>query len=659
MKLILFIPIMLACLLLTIPGQSATHQPLDTLVFSGDTIWVESYIIPLKLHETGRDIQVLSNETISSLPASSPDELMRYIPGLEIQSRGPAGVQSDLSLRGSTFSQVLVMVDGVRWNDPLTGHFSASLPVSVGEIDRIEVIKGPGSAHYGADAMGGVINIITKTAAGSYDGVYSFTGNLSAGSKGYRGGRGNFHFNPGKNTTVSGGLEHQSADGHKALDGSLYWFDISSATLALRHQTDGDWEIFYRMAADRRDFSARYFYTGNPLDEAEEYTRVLYNHLQVTRTGDRGRTAIDISHKRNRDRFIFNPDFPPANEHLTTLSLFQLNHWLPLGRGRDLHFGTRTQLRTIESNDRGDHSDHAFAIFAGLRQKLGQRTDIHFALSADRDQNFGFELSPKLSIAHNFERIELRFSGGRSIRAADYTERFISTSLPGPLATGRNLGNPQLQAERAWQVEAGFAAELFPWLDFHGALFHRHGKNIIDYIRTPAEEIPGQDNLEEGAWYFFTQNIGKVKTTGFELRTESRGPVILGFNSFLEVGYTHNNIRASEDIEAKYITGQAGHLVNMNLLLRNRDWTFSLNSWYKNRPEDRSPDIDALLSSSYLTVNSRLERKLLNGKANFYLQVNNVFDRSYSDITGVAMPGRWLMAGAGWNIGSQSGIKRQ
>ncbi len=652
MRHILIILLFNSCLLQATAAISATHHPLDTLVFSGDTIWVESYIIPMKLHETGRDIQVLSNETISALPASSPDELMRYIPGLEIQARGPAGVQSDLSLRGSTFSQVLVMVDGVRWNDPLTGHFSASLPVSVGEIDRIEVIKGPASAHYGADAMGGVINIITKTATGSYEGVYSFTGNLSAGSKGYWGGRGNFHFKPGENTTISGGLEHQSADGHKALDGSPYWFDISSTTLALRHQTDGDWRIFYRFAADRRNFSARYFYTANPLDEAEEYTRALYNHLQLTRTGARGRTTIDISHKRNRDRFIFNPDFPPANEHLTTLSLFQLNQWLPLGRGRDLHYGTRMQLRTIESNDRGDHSDHAFSLFAGLRQKLGQRSDIHLALSADRDQNFGFELSPQLSIAHNFERIELRLSGGRSIRAADYTERFISTNLPGPLASGRNLGNPQLQAERAWQIEGGFAMDLFPWMEFHGALFHRQGKNIIDYVRTPAEEIPGQDNLEEGAWYFFSRNIGEVKNTGFELRAEIRGPAILGLNSFLEVGYSRNNIRASEDIEAKYITGQAGHLVNTNLLLRNRDWTFSLNSWYKNRPEDRSPDIDAFLNSSYFAVNSRLGRKVLDGRIHFYLQINNLLDRSYSDITGVKMPGRWLMAGAGWNIGS-------
>ena len=78
---------------------------------------------------------------------------MKFIPGVEVQSRGPLGAQSDISLRGSTFQQVLVLLDGLRINDPNTGHFSGYLPITPSQIDRIEVLKGAASSVYGADAL--------------------------------------------------------------------------------------------------------------------------------------------------------------------------------------------------------------------------------------------------------------------------------------------------------------------------------------------------------------------------------------------------------------------------------------------------------------------------------------------------------------------------
>jgi vitamin B12 transporter len=623
----------------------------DTLRTTGDTIWISSYTIPLKMHETGRDIQVTDMEAIKVLPAVTADEVMRYIPGLEVQARGPSGVQADLSLRGSTFSQVLVMIDGMRWNDPLTGHFSANLPIQLSEIDRIEVIKGPGSSHYGADAMGGVINIVTRTATDSYSGNSSLSGHLSAGGHNFLGGGIHFHQRLGEKTLVSGGLEHMQSDGHEGIDGSPYWFDITTASLAVRRQLGRDWSIFYRAAADRRDFSARYFYTASPLDKAEEYTRALWNQLQVKHNGDRGTTTIDLAHKRNRDRFVFNPDFPSTNSHVTSLSSLQLNHWLPLGKGRDLHTGLRGQLRSIESNDRGDHRDYTVSVFGGFRQKIGTSTDIHLSLSLDQDRNFGFEINPQFSASHRMGSIELNLSAGRSIRAADYTERFISTALPGPLSPGRNLGNPNLSAERAKQVEIGMNAPLAEKLIFHAGLFYRNGRNIIDYVPTPTEDISGQTNLEEDGWYFYARNIGEVRTRGIEMRMELKPLKIRAARISATAGWTINDIKTNEDVTAKYITGQARHLLNLNMLIRDDNWTFSINSWYKNRPSDLSQDIGAELSSEYFVVNSKLERSLFDKKVSAFLQINNIFDRDYSDIIGVRMPGRWLMAGAAWNIG--------
>ncbi|MCH5716518.1 TonB-dependent receptor [Niabella hibiscisoli] len=128
-----------------------------------DPITVTSSLSEKRSSETGRNIMIVRGEDISKLPVHSLDELLKYIPGVEVQSRGPQGAQSDISIRGGTYQQVLVILDGLRLNDPNTGHFSAYIPITPAQIDRIEVLKGASAAIYGSDAVGGVINIITRS----------------------------------------------------------------------------------------------------------------------------------------------------------------------------------------------------------------------------------------------------------------------------------------------------------------------------------------------------------------------------------------------------------------------------------------------------------------------------------------------------------------
>ena len=150
--------------------------------FSLDTLLVETTRIPLKNNETGRCINILTKKDIEKLPATTFYELLQTISGVEIQSRGGFGVQGDIVMRGSTFSQVLVLIDGMRINDPLTGHFNCYIPISNMEIERIEILKGAGGAMYGPDAVGGVINIITR-GFNSLENGTSFTGNFNIGEQ--------------------------------------------------------------------------------------------------------------------------------------------------------------------------------------------------------------------------------------------------------------------------------------------------------------------------------------------------------------------------------------------------------------------------------------------------------------------------------------------
>src|SRR3982751_3807621 len=130
-----------------------------------DPVTITASINPEKASQTGRNLLVIKGERFANLPVHSIDELLRYLPGVEVQSRGPMGSQSDIVIRGGTFQQVLVILDGVRLNDPNTGHFTSYIPIAPSEIDRIEVLKGASSAIYGSEAVGGVVHIITKTYA--------------------------------------------------------------------------------------------------------------------------------------------------------------------------------------------------------------------------------------------------------------------------------------------------------------------------------------------------------------------------------------------------------------------------------------------------------------------------------------------------------------
>ena len=118
---------------------SLVSKPSAQQSFRLDTLLVQTTRIPLKASETGRSISILSKEQIQQLPATTFYELLQTICGVEVQSRGGFGVQGDIVMRGTTFSQVWVLIDGRKINDPLTGHFKWYVRVANREIDRIEI----------------------------------------------------------------------------------------------------------------------------------------------------------------------------------------------------------------------------------------------------------------------------------------------------------------------------------------------------------------------------------------------------------------------------------------------------------------------------------------------------------------------------------------
>src|SRR4051812_26686821 len=207
-----------------------------------DPVTITSSLQPVSASASGRNIVVIKGEQIAKLPVHSLDALLRYVPGVEVQMRGPMGAQSDIVLRGGTFQQVLVIIDGVRLNDPNTGHFNSYIPIAPAEIDHIEILKGASSAIYGSEAVGGVIQIITKTfAAKPQQKKWQVQTGVTAGEHNLVNGDAGGYYQDGNNA-IGGGWLSNNTDGQlkRGTRGFVY---ANTASLSATHYFNDKWQL--------------------------------------------------------------------------------------------------------------------------------------------------------------------------------------------------------------------------------------------------------------------------------------------------------------------------------------------------------------------------------------------------------------------------------
>lgn len=638
-------------------------------VFTLDSVLVTASKLEGLASESGKSVRVIGPEELAALPVSSVDELLRFVTGVNLNARNGFGVQSDFGMRGSTFSQVLVLIDNIRFNNPLTAHLNQNIPLSVGEIAQIEVIAGPAAASFGPDAVGGLIHIKTKTyvltqkkresEALRTQGVVGLgqhnllESDVSVGLE-------------QKNWAFSGGVRHCIAEGEqlenpnfgvvKGTD-SLFnnYFDLRSYTASAAHFPGKGWKVYTRLGYDHRRFSAKHFYTQSPYDEAKEKTSGYYSQLSVRKIGGRHRSELNLSYKKDNDRFAFNPKFAP-NVHSLHTFVGNFDQALTLGnngRRHKLSYGTQFISRHIESTDRGNHRKNTAGIYSVFSYLWTPHLRSIASLRLEYDPAYGLNLLPQLSLSYFRKQYVLRASAGRTIRAPDFTEQFISFNIPN-LTPGRNIGNPDLKAETSVSVEVG--ADYIPsqYAEFGGTIFYRHANDLIDYVSTNANQIKNISTLRPNENYFYAQNIARANTFGFELKGEQRFPV--GKNNaqiILRGGYTYLNTRQMSEKPSRYIANHPKHNANLSLRYRCRWLKLALAANYIERKPLKNEKIGAEVKKNYLVFNLKLSLMPITDVLSCYLKVQNLSDTAYQEILGAKMPGRWIMGGIAWRIGKQ------
>ena len=615
---------------------SAPVKGQDTLAL--DPVSISASLKPIKVSRTGRNILVIKGEEFNRLPIHSLDELLRYVPGVEVQSRGPMGSQSDIVIRGGTFQQVLVVLDGLRLNDPNSGHFTGYIPIAPAEIDRIEIVKGASSALYGSEAVGGVIHVITKSfAAKKAEEEKKATVKLTGGQYGLWSVNAGGYYN-GKNTTLSGGWLSNNADGQPQR-GTTGFFNNNTASISLGQRLNENLHLSVRSAYDKRDFSAQNFYTTFKSDTANETVQTFWNQLDLAFQKGADKFSFDAGFKKVKDRYAFNSAGVP-NRNTSTLLQFLGNYEHAFGNHTTLNGGLHMQEKKILSNDRGDHTRFQAAGFIVLNKSFGDFS-LMPALRVDHAGNNNTEWVPQMNVSYRKDNYQLRASAGKTIRQPDFTEQYNNYNK-NFVASG-SIGNPALEAEHSFSYEAG--ADLFIKTVFKisATAFRREQEKLIDWTPTPYNMMPRKTNLSPTGAYALAKNIASVNTSGAEADLQYMKS-IPGLRLIARMGLLWLNSKSSDTIPSFYLSSHAKFSSNFSVMWQGDIFSFSINGLYKNRRAQSASAISAKLSPHYLVLNAGAEAKVWK-MVSLFVQADNIFNMNYSDLLGSQMPRRWLMAG--------------
>lgn len=611
-----------------------------------DPITVTSSLSEKMSSETGRNIILVKGEDISKWPVHSLDELLKYVPGIEVQSRGPQGAQSDISIRGGTYQQVLVILDGLRLNDPNTGHFSAYIPIAPAQIDRIEVLKGAAAAIYGSDAVGGVINIITRSFnSGAQKSSTVVQAQVAAGEYNLVNTNLGGYFSRGK-LSIDAGLLSNHATGVQQR-GIRGYFHNTSTSVGLNYKWNEFWNISARTSFDNRSFSAQNFYTTFASDTASEKVGSWWHQLRVGFEKNHSQISLNAGYKNLEDEYFFNRS-SIANQNTSRLFQSLLLYRQGLGNNTSLITGINYQQRTIASNDRGNHSLNIAAPFVSLSQKLGNYFNVLPSLRAEFIGNNKAEVLPQLNASLHIRNLQLRASGGRTIRDADFTERYNNYNKP--IVRSGSVGNPWLVPEVSWSYEAGFDWFYQSGLRVSSTFFQRFHSRLIDWVTTPYANMPRKDNLDAAGSFALAKNIAEVNTTGLETDVQYRGTISKNQRLIVNAGMVWLYSNSSEANPSFYISSHARFLSNFNIQYEWGNLALNFTGIYKSRRPQQAPAINAFVSKDYFLLNGRVSYGLLQQRLAVFAQADNIFDRNYSDLLGAVMPGRWLQGGVSFRL---------
>ncbi|MBR1792637.1 MAG: TonB-dependent receptor [Bacteroidales bacterium] len=588
---------------------------------------------------------VFTHQDIQHLTASTVGELLEALPGVELRTRGVGDMQGDIVMRGGTFDQVVVLLNGVNISDAHTGHYNLDIPINLAEVNRIEVLPASALVRYGVSSFCGGINIVTGQT--SHD---RLDVSLSGGSHG--------------TMSCSAGGDKQlgawtlSAQGsYNRSDGYRVNTDYRNANLFLqaqRRDAHGAWQM--QLGGQTKDFGSQDFYSLSYPDQFES-TRTLLAAIQRQQQIGRWQCDMALYGRLHRDRFeLFREGRidPPAwygghNYHLASSSGLRLRAARLWSLGRTT-LGAEYRREGIISSVLGDSLSRSISVW-------GEDDSIFYTLGKVRHRGIAFvehsvvlsqfHLSGSMLVHDNSmsgfgygyalsaewrpeDNCSLTASVGRSDRQPTFTDLYYHSAT--------QISDPSLQAEVSHTAEL---SARYQWghLSAHADVYVRKGSNIIDWIRQPTETV----------WY--SVNHAEVNALGSDARLVYRS------NSWLrqaDLSYSYCILQQEADgYVSKYALDYLRHQMSVSIAVSPwRNWLVKSSLSYNYRIGGYT-DLDGLILPYDPVV--LWNASLGYGWQQFTVSLNgyNLLNRSYMDYGGIPQPGATFMASLRYSISAE------
>ena len=560
---------------------------------------VASSRIDLPFKENSRTIQIVTSEDIKKLGITNVADALQQLAGVDVRRQGVNGMQADLYIRGGGFDQTLLLIDGIKVDDPQTGHHTMNLALPIEVIKRIEVIKGPAARVFGQNAFTGAVNIVTKDVEEN-----SLIAKVQGGSFG--------QFIAEATGTVS--LKESSHIVHFSKnfsEGYRHNTDFDNTNYVLKSQFNKNkLPIELLTSYSERKFGANGFYGFTSyVDQYEETQASLVGLSTVIKKGN-FTWKPKIYWRRNQDLYLLIRNNPSAyrNLHITNKIAVELNGSYQSKIGIT-GFGVEFSKYYISSNRLGDNQREIASLFLEHRfQFFNNIIDVTPGISASYFSDFDNQIFPGLDFGVKIsEKFRAYGNIGTSFRLPTYTNLYYVSPT--------TISNPNLETEEAFSQEVGFKY-LTRNINVSLAAFNRDADNLIDYVREDASD----------AWQ--AQNIQHVNTKGYEANIEYKF-LLNQLPQKIQLGYSFldNDVKKSEANFSQYSINSMKHQFVGNYAME----------WFKNFSNSigyRYVERTSGVSYNIWDVSASYKLKELE----FSIYANNIFNTEYVEAGMVPMP---------------------
>jgi vitamin B12 transporter len=631
-------------LLIALTGALLASTTLPAFAEDIDTIVVSATRSAQPADKTGESVSVLDSATLQSLQTTQLTDALALTPGLSVNRSGGLGQITTVSIRGAETGQTLVLIDGVRINDPSGTDNGAILgDVLVNNIGRVEVLRGPQSTLYGSDAIGGVVDILSKR--GGND-PFALTASAEGGSFD------TYHLNAAANGTV-GAVEYGAAanyihsngisaadkrNGNPETDGYGNFGATANTRIHLNDTVSLDLRGYYTnaradyddnsgfvppyLAYDSLAYNKNRFLSGYAGLNFDLFGGVLHNRIAVMAT--------------NSNRSFYNSiyDLIPDQkdtENKGSATRFEYQGTADLSPDDQIVFGaeeesTRFSSVGTYSSDRGHSSIYSF--YGQYQKTLFQTLTLTGGVRYDHHDQFGSHTSVKLAAA--WQPID------GTVLHANYGDGFKAPSL---YELFSQYGTPGLKPEsaRGWEV-GGAQAFLDGAMQASLTYFSRDTKNLIDFQSCFVPTPPAQCAVQPSGFYF---NIDRTRATGVEAQIAGN------ITDTIRVTLDYTNMDAKDRTTGLALGRRPKNTASAMLNWDPSNWGLGASLSYVDREIDQY-DISttpptAFVNGSHTTAN-------LYGHYDFdqwslYGRVENVFGAHYEPVLGYGAPGRAYFVG--------------